>query len=524
MKNTFGRIMSVILVVAICLSLTSCGDGYKKIDNATFGDIRTEFNEDFKVGELNLNKGILSDDFEEIYEAEEAILTGGATVISKSEFSGEKGVGGVNGQNDSLTFHIDLADPGFYSLTFASYSDDIGRTNNVLIDGQNGGFLGSNVAGAVEEIMLDYIYLEAGEHDVSVVPSWGWVQYDYLKIAASKVDIDKVYDVTPKLCNPNADERTVRLYNFLCDIFGKYTLTGQGSNEGRLSKEYLAILDVTGKEHAVLDLEVAGYTSTSIAHGGSSDAVEVAYDWYINKGGIVTMQWHWHSPDEYVPEGKAWYSSFNTEHSSIDLDKAMNGEDDVLLESIKKDIDLMSEQFARLRDAGVPIIWRPLHEAAGGWFWWGDCEPESFIKLWRLIYDKMTNEHNLTNIIWMWNGQGEEWYPGDDVVDIVAWDMYPGEHEHSSQAATFIRCAKIPGESKLIAESECGTIPDPELMQRDNARWLFYATWGGDFVIRFDDAVYNPQYTDIEMIRKIYDSEYTLTLDELPDLKNYRLD
>lgn len=263
---------------------------------------------------------------------------------------------------------------------------------------------------------------------------------------------------------------------------------------------------------------------TAVAHGSKSDTVERAYDWYVNAGGIVQLWWHWHSPAGYIPEGANWYSSFYKESSSINLDKAMNGEDETLYNLLIEDIDRISEQIARLRDCGVPVLWRPLHEASGGWFWWGNCSAESYIKLYRLMYDRMTNHHNLTNLIWIWNGQDKEWYPGDDVVDIVSTDIYAGEQVYASQSASFISCSECSGERKLIALSENGCIPDPDLMHRDNARWLLWNVWGDDYCIKWGEAVYNEQYTDEEMLKKAYGSEYTLTLDELPNLKKYRLD
>ena len=36
-----------------------------------------------------------------------------------------------------------------------------------------------------------------------------------------------------------------------------------------------------------------------------------------------------------------------------------------------KDIDLVGSYLKTLKDKGIPVIWRPLHEAGGRWFWWG---------------------------------------------------------------------------------------------------------------------------------------------------------
>lgn len=523
MNKKIAMLFSVLTSSAILMSACS-SKKFKSMDNAQFGDIRSEFNSSLDFGKPVITPDSLPSDFELIIEAEDGSFTGGAAVFTESSFSGGKGVSGVNQSGDSLSFCAEIEESGLYDLTLVIYAPDAGRCDNLYVDGSQVGIITASGKSEAEEVTVENVYLEAGERKIIVQPVWGWIKYDRLKITSSNVNSESMYNVTAKLSNSNADDRTKRLYQFFKDIYGKYTLTGQVGDKGRESPEYQAIKDVTGKEFAVLGLDLMDYDLTAAENGIEPTAIERAYDWYVNAGGVVELHWHWHSPKEYTPDGENWYSSFYTESSLIDLDKAMNGGDDKLYNLLIEDIDRISEQLARLRDCGVPVIFRPLHEASGGWFWWGNCSSESYIKLYRLMYDRMTDTNGLTNLIWMWNGQSEEWYPGDDVVDIAAWDIYAGEHQYSSQAATFIRCSDCTKERKLVALSENGCIPDPELMQRDNARWLFWCVWSGDFCIRWGEPIYNEQYTDKDMLIKAYNSDFALTLDELPDLKNYPID
>lgn len=85
---------------------------------------------------------------------------------------------------------------------------------------------------------------------------------------------------------------------------------------------------------------------------------------------------------------------------------------------IDADIAEIAKQLNRLRDAGVPVLWRPLHEASGGWFWWGAKGPEAYKKLWYYLYDQLTNVYGCNNLIWVWNGQNPDWYPGDNAQSI----------------------------------------------------------------------------------------------------------
>lgn len=503
---------SLIALILAMLTLCSCSS---RVFTEKYGDVRKTYNDDLPLGEVTLGGEDFPNGFVLFLEAEDATLVG-CYPSNRADASGGKTVSGLDASDESITFAVTVPADGLYDFIFGYFSNADNRENYLYVDGSQLGTIGCNVANEIDDYTVQSIYLSEGEHQVSIEVSWGWVEYDSLTVKKSSVITSDTYNVTCSLSNPNADENTIRLYNFLCDIYGKYTLTGQYCDEGRAGEEYRFILETTGKEFAVLGLDMMNYTLVNKDHGSVGTSMEYASDWYHNAGGIVQMCWHWNSPNRYVKTGSNWWNSFYTENSDIDLDKIMNSEDEKGYKALMKDIRNIAEELTKLRDDGTPIIWRPLHEAAGGWFWWGNCKPESYIKLWREMYDIMTNEYNLTNLIWMWNGQSAEWYPGDDVVDIVSWDIYADKYEYGSFSTTFAELAQCYGDTKLIALSENGVVMDPELCYRDNARWLFWGTWTGNYGL-------TTIYTEEGMLKKAYDSEYTLTLDELPNLKKYRL-
>lgn len=488
-----------------------------------FGEIRTEYNDNLDLSDYPLSENNVPADFELILEAENATLSGNCKAVKADEFSGGAYVNGLNSQNDKIEFKVNIENPGMYDLNFRCKTPDFGRVNYVYIDGKHSGDVKTVGSQEISDSYMKGVYLEAGEHTISLSPQWGYVDYDSLIITANTSINEDTYKITEKLSNPNADENTQRLYNFLCDIYGKYTLTGQFADKGRQSSELTRIEEATGKQFAVLGLDMMDYASQNVKNGASGRTIEFAYDWCENAGGIVQLCWHWSSPEQYAKNDNdnPWYKSFYKEASNIDLDKIMNGEDEEGYELLMNDIDLISTELARLRDMGVPVIWRPLHEASGGWFWWGDCEPESYKKLWNVMYDKMTNEHNLTNLIWMWNGQDPSWYPGDETVDIISYDIYAGNHVYESFNGTFTECVETSPKGKLVALSENGCVMDPVLTMKNNARWLFWGTWADPYTLK--NYVLNEEYTEKDMLIKAYNDERTLTLDELPDLKNYRL-
>ena len=542
------RTIALISAAAMCCSLAACGNAQNGEDSesaaetsavsvsdaasnddgikAVFGEIRTEYNTDLDLSDYPLTKSDVPADFSLTVEAESGKLEGNAKANDFPDASGGAYVNGVNVEGDALTMTADIEYSGFYDMNFLTMGSE-GRVNNVLVDGMKVGDITTNSPAEFGDTLLSYIYLDKGTHEITITPSWGYVDIDCLILTAAATPItEDTYKVEPTLVNPNADENTKRLYKFLCDIYGKYSLAGQYADEGRASSEYEKITAKTGKTFAVLGLDMGNYSLGSKAHGAESKTVEYAYDWYKNAGGIVQLCWHWTTPEDYAVNAgdQPWYSSFYKEGSKLDLDKIMNGEDDAAYQLLMDDIDNMANELARLRDAGVPVLWRPLHEAAGGWFWWGNCEPESYKKLWNVMYDKMTNEHNLTNLIWVWNGQDPAWYPGDETVDINGWDIYAGNHVDSSQSGRFDDMATNYGtKTKLIALTENGCVMDPDKVFNDNARWLFWGTWSDPFTMKLG-VVINDEYTTVELLTKAYNHERVLTLDELPDLQNYPLD
>ncbi|OME86597.1 beta-mannosidase [Paenibacillus sp. FSL A5-0031] len=331
--------------------------------------------------------------------------------------------------------------------------------------------------------------------------------------------------VEPKLINPNADDQAKRLMTYLCDIYGTRILTGQ--QIGVVSTPELEILhEVTGKYPAVYGFDFMNYSPSRTERGATCSDTDIAIDWW-QSGGIVTFCWHWNAPKDLIdlPPDRTWGSGFYTKATTFDVQKAMNDKESEDYKLLIRDIDAISSELKRLQDAGVPVLWRPLHEASGGWFWWGSKGAEPCVQLWKLMYDRMTNVHKLNHLIWVWNGQHADWYPGDEYVDIIGEDIYPPEQNYESQLDRFEKALAYTSMNKIIALSENGPIPDPDLMLQDRALWAWNCTWYGNFVYNTVDGhrVYAEKFTDREQLIKFYNHPFSLTKDELPDLNNYQL-
>lgn len=448
-----------------------------------------------------------------VYEAESGRFSGNV----KAENNGY--VTGFEQDADQCAVTVEIAETGFYDLEFMIKALGGYKENYALVDGEMVG----TICAEEEKFQRAYIrrvYLEAGNHEIAVSKYWGYIHWDKVSILTSEPFDEGIFDVSAKLVNPNASDNAKRLFSYLCDSYGSYILSGQYCDTGANGWENMKIAENTGGKYpAVLGLDVGYYSQTGIDHGVQIKTIEQAIA-YWEKGGIVTLCWHWLAPEKYI--SGTWYSAFRPEEVRMDLTAMLNGRDDEGLALLKKDIDNIAKQLQLMQEAGVPVLWRPLHEASGGWFWWGAEGPETYKQLYILLYETLTNEYGLNNLIWVWNGQDAQWYPGDEYVDIVGIDIYAGERVYTSQIDQFLLNHSYSQNNKMVVLSENGTMIDPDLAVRDRAMWGYFCTWSGEFVMK--DGVrktYSEQYTDIEMLEKVYNSEYVITRDELPDLHSY---
>ena len=457
-------------------------------------------------------------------EAEDGVIEGKLTTGNlRSGYSGSGYVTNFNqAHGNKLAVSVEIPYSQFYDITVRAAADQY-KINYLTADGVN--ICEIVCDGSTSKSFIDCtaesVYLEAGTVEFGVNESWGWFDLDSISIEAGEIVPAETYNgVSSKLANPNANEDAVKLMEYLVSIYGNYTLAGQYCTHNS-STEVEGILKATGKYPAVRGFDMIFCSPNS----GYSDMNEIsqAKSW-ASKGGIVSFSWHWHGPvgknsfysdtsDFRIPDART--AEDLSLVSAADLKaKYQNGEITEKQYKLISDIDVISFHLKNLRDAGIAILWRPLHEASGGWFWWGATGADDYIWLWKLMFNRMTYVHGLDNLIWVWNAQNADWYPGDEYVDIVGEDIYADAYDYGSQSAKFRSVLNYPDTPKLTTLSENGVIMDPELCARDNVWWLWFNVWNGDFL--FDGMETNEKYTSDEMLRKAYNSEYVITLDELP--------
>ena len=456
--------------------------------------------------------------FSKTYEAENGKLSNDMSVISGGNASGGKSVGKFVNDRSYCQIKINVPSDGIYDIVIRSMGIGGPKENDIYTDGKKvGTFTSEN--NKFSDYTVSAVSLTKGDHNIRIIKSWGWIELDKITVKTGAKISNSTYNVTSSLVNKNSTASTKKLYSFLKDSYGKYVITGQQCDGGINGNEFKAIKNLTGDYPALLGLDMMDYTPSRTAFGTSSPAVEKAIE-FANKGGIVTFCWHWNAPTEYLnstansPDG--WWGGFYTQSSKFDIAKVMNGQDAKGKKLLDRDIKEIAKQLKRLEKAGVPVIWRPLHEGSGGWFWWGAKGSDAYKKLWKYLYKELTNTYGCNNLIWVYNGQSADWYPGDEYVDIVGEDIYPGNHVYDPQVSRFKQAINYGSKTKITALTENGCIFDIDSAVSINALWSWFMTWGGEFTV--NGSNYSEKYTEKSVIKKMYASKYSLTLGSLPKI------
>jgi hypothetical protein len=443
-------------------------------------------------------------------EAELGVIQGGVSIqTSGGNFSGEGYVSFKDTGSLDLTYNAAVA--GLYDLALGYHSPYGSKVTSIILNGEPG--MNVTLEGTTDfvEIPAGKVMLQEGANTIRFEPGWGWYNIDYVSFTATPPP--KQHAVADKLVNPNATPEAQALMTYLKDQYGSKIIAGQTTlNDAEWVQEQ------TGKYPALVSFDMIDYSPSRVENGTNPNEVEGMLDW-ASRGGIIASCWHWNAPTGLFGDevGREWWRGFYTNATTFDLAYALNNKDSEDYQLLLRDIDAISIELKRLQEANVPVLWRPLHEAEGGWFWWGSKGAGPAKELYRLMYDRMTNYHGLNNLIWIWNSTSADWYPGNDVVDIISTDIYNTQGDYSANSNKYDALVTLVDDKKLVTLPENGPIPDPDQLQAYSADWSWFSTWSGYFIR-------DGQYNSAEHLDKVFNSDYVITLDELPsDLSSYGL-
>jgi len=213
---------------------------------------------------------------------------------------------------------------------------------------------------------------------------------------------------------------------------------------------------------------------------------------HSREGGIIRVLSHFPNPTNPT------YGGLRDKHADVDAiltdGTPARGRWLALLDEIAKG-------FQDLARHGATVIYGPLHEMNCGGFWWGinheHMGAERHSALYRDIFDRICNHHKCDNVLWLWNPLGHdplvmESYPGDDVVDLVALDIYDRTlAPYVENYRRMLECGKplVLGEfgpmrydadASLEPPYDCTSLVEELAEHWPEAKGFMF--WGGDFL------------------------------------------
>ena len=441
------------------------------------------------------------------FEAEQGKLEGTSVATTAAGYSGEGYVTEFFDEADSVHIAIEVEEAGLYTLYVGYRAANGYKESELYVNDAPFGKVVLKESSSFTNTKVTRILLEQGKSILTFTRGWGYFDLDYVELERFDTSQLAAAPITEKLSNSHATPEAVALMNYLNEHAGKSVISGQ-----QLYTHIIDIEQITGKRPAIVGFDFIEYSPTRAAYGSRSSEVESALSWH-KQGGIVSFLWHWNAPTGLIDEpGKEWWRGFYTDAVTFSLADALKDTTSEQYQLLLSDMDAIAQQIKILQLNDVPILFRPLHEAEGGWFWWGASGPEAAKELYRLMYDRFVNEHKLNNLIWVWNSVDPAWYPGDDVVDIVSYDSYPVAGDHNPVANVYDALVELTGGSKYIAMMENGSIPDPDAMEAYGANWGLFITWNGHFTL---DGEHNSK----EFLHHVYNHPRVITLEDLPNFK-----
>jgi mannan endo-1,4-beta-mannosidase len=288
--------------------------------------------------------------------------------------------------------------------------------------------------------------------------------------------------------NPNATPEARALLSYIYTISGQHTMTGQHNYPNTKDQSTVAASRYRGKVPAIFGQDFG------FAKDGDKDAASARPDMIaevkrqFERGSIIALCWHAVPPTADEPVVFRPPNRTNTNDHSVQGQLTDQQFLDILTpgtELYKKwcaQVDVIAGYLKQLQDAHIPVLWRPYHEMNGDWFWWGGRLGEhGTAALYRQLYDRFVNYHQLNNLVWIWSldrpGTNSSrafanFYPGAKYFDIAALDCYGPFEQHYYD--DLLKVAR----GKPITLAEVGTPPSLEVLEKQ-PRWTWWMTWAG---------------------------------------------
>ncbi|MFH8487317.1 glycosyl hydrolase [Streptomyces longisporoflavus] len=264
-----------------------------------------------------------------------------------------------------------------------------------------------------------------------------------------------------------------QVINHLRSITGSNIVSGQhnkepASNPGQYTQQ---VKDVTGQYPGLWGGDLM-FRAEDVAN--RQRVIDQAKTEWAN-GSLVSLTWHVCPPtmgSSCEFEGGVKSSISDAQFSQT----VTNGT--ALNNAWKRRLDEVVPYLQQLKSAGVPVLFRPLHEMNEKWNWWGNRPgANGGARLYQITHDYLVGK-GLDNLIWVWNVQDNPaggwagYYPGNNYVDVASLDVW---YKNYPSTADYQQLQSIAG-SKPIALAEMGKVPNSALLN-SQTRWSYFMIW-----------------------------------------------
>lgn len=242
------------------------------------------------------------------------------------------------------------------------------------------------------------------------------------------------------------------------------------------------VYDVTGSVSGVFGIDTLALAGSEAGGTDAASALRNSVEYSkkaAQNGAIVSLSAHMpnFTNSKIKKNDDGSYDFFNCDFSeSKDLSNDSlktilpGGENNEVYNAY---LDIIADYANRLAMDKIPVMFRPLHENTGSWFWWGSTNSEeSYKSLYRYTRDYLESK-GVHNLLYVYSPCGpvsseEDFmsrYPGDEYVDVLGFDYY-ADYTYGQDAdesyfenldSTCRVVSKIADEhNKIAGISECG--------------------------------------------------------------------
>ncbi|WP_250213071.1 glycosyl hydrolase [Acrocarpospora catenulata] len=281
---------------------------------------------------------------------------------------------------------------------------------------------------------------------------------------------------SPAQAFPAASRQDV--LNYLASITGRNIVSGQHNKEpASLPGQYTQqVYNVTGQWPGLWGGDLM---FRAVDAANRQRVVDQAKQEWAN-GSLVALTWHMCTPTG--PSTCEFEGGVKTNISATQFSQIIQ-DGTALNTTWKRRLDEVVPYLQQLKDAGVPVLFRPLHEMNESWNWWGNRPgPSGGARLYQITRDYLVGK-GLSNLIWVWNVQDNpaggwaSYYPGSSYVDVVSLDVW---YKGYPSASDYQQIQNIAA-GKPIAIAEMGKVPNASLLD-SQTRWTYFMVWSEQLV------------------------------------------